>query len=254
MNQNPNHPNNPETDWIFGRRAVLTAIENGIAIERIFIAKDTQGETLHDIRTLSNQHSIRLDEVPKAAIDRYSRGIIHQGVAARIAQVKPILFDSWIQTVDKHQPYTLLYLDGITDTGNFGAIVRTASFFSAIVLFGEQHPPLSSATVRASSGTLLHTTLVQCPHPKQILQPLRDRGFWIYATSEHSEQSLFDVELPNRIVWVIGSEGEGVSDYYKKNADQSVSIPSAGHFHSLNASVAVGIFLFATQSTRVIHE
>lgn len=244
---------NPDNDWLFGKHSILEAMDAGLFIERIYISKDSKAPHLQHIRDRAKQLNIQVDMVPKSAIDRYAGGIVHQNVAARIGKITPLPLQDWFQQIKESKMVSALLLDGITDTGNFGAICRTANFFSAAVLISSKHPPLSSATVRASSGTLLHTTIVQCPSPKELLPLLRDQQFWIYATSEHSTVSIYEVEIPDRIVWIIGSEDKGVSQYYLKNSDQIVSVPSVTKHKSLNASVAAGIFLFATTATHQFH-
>ncbi|MCX7835646.1 MAG: 23S rRNA (guanosine(2251)-2'-O)-methyltransferase RlmB [bacterium] len=249
----PAIPPNP-SDWLFGRHSILEAMEAGIHLERIYISQEATGNQIQILRKRAKELKIPIDLVPKAAIDRYAGNQTHQGVAARISSIVPLDFYDWLRSVKNEMYVTAVLLDGISDTGNFGAICRTATFFSAAVLISQRHPPLSSSTIKASSGTLFHTTLVKYISQKELVQQLRDHQFWIYSTSEHSTISIYDVEIPNRIVWIIGSEEKGVSPFFQKHSDQLVSIVASGKQKSLNASVATGIFLFATSASRYLSQ
>ncbi|MDO4223918.1 MAG: RNA methyltransferase, partial [Acinetobacter sp.] len=65
----------------------------------------------------------------------------------------------------------------------------------------------------------------------------------IFATSLHQAQSIYQQDLRTPHVWILGNEGQGVSDFALQHA-QSVTIPQPGGQESLNVAVAGSICLF----------
>ena len=113
------------SDYIYGIRAVLEAIEAGKEIDKIFIAKDLQGELAGELIAAARAARVVMQRVPVERINRITRKN-HQGVLAmmsaityhRLDHLVPELYEAGIL------PFIVL-LDGITDVRNFGAIART---------------------------------------------------------------------------------------------------------------------------------
>ncbi len=239
------------TGWVFGRHAILEALAAGRPVERIYLSDEAQGISVAELR--KSAHGIcDVDVVPRAALDRYAKGIHHQGVAARIAMVAPVPFTKWLAGVNKAEPMCVLLCDGIVDPGNLGAIIRSAVVLGAgAVLLGGKRAPLSPVVAKASAGCIFHIPIVVCDSETVAITDLKNAGFWVYATAEEATASLLDVALHERLVWVIGSEERGVSSSVRKVVDEIVAIPNAGKMPSLNASVAAAVVLFATMSARL---
>jgi len=147
----------------------------------------------------------------------------------------------------------LLYLDGVQNPHNLGAILRTAAHFGAAAVLGAggDLPPLSPAAVRVAEGAAEHVPVCDLADPREDLKLLKTLGFRIVATSSHRGSPVSPKSLGGTIVLVLGSEGEGVSKPIEALADQSVQIPGTGAVESLNVSVACGILLAETWRSRV---
>ena len=107
-------------DYIYGLRAVMEAIEAGKEIDKIFIAKDLQGDLASELIALARANRVVMQRVPVERINRITRKN-HQGVLAmmsavtyhRLDHLVPELYEAGIL------PFIVL-LDGITDVRNFG--------------------------------------------------------------------------------------------------------------------------------------
>ena len=134
--------------------------------------------------------------------------------------------------------------DGISDTGNLGAIVRSAECAGAHgVIIPKRHSAgLTAAAAKAASGALEYIPIVRVPNISAALRGLKERGIWVFGAAAEGASSLYDADLrgPSAIA---GSEGEGISRVVRENCDFIVSIPMLGQLSSLNASVAAGVFL-----------
>jgi len=139
----------------------------------------------------------------------------------------------------------LLYLDGVQNPHNLGAILRTAAHFGAAAVLGAggDLPPLSPAAVRVAEGAAEHVPVCDLADPRADLMRLKTLGFRIVATSSHRGSPVSAKSLGGTIVLVLGSEGEGVSKSIAALADESVQIPGTGAVESLNVSVACGVLL-----------
>ena len=139
----------------------------------------------------------------------------------------------------------LLYLDGIQNPHNLGAILRTAAHFGTAAVLGAHGdlPPLSPAAVRVAEGAAEHVPVCDLADPRADLLRLKELGFRVVATSSHRGSPLSPKSLGGKIVLVLGIDGEGVSKPIAALADEAVQIPGTGAVESLNVSVACGILL-----------
>ena len=146
----------------------------------------------------------------------------------------------------------LVYLDGVQNPHNLGAILRTAAHFGTAAVLGARGdlPPLSPAAVRVAEGAAEHVPVCDLSDPRADLARLKASGYRVVATSSHRGTLASPERLRGKIVLVLGSEGEGVSKPIAALADESVQIPGTGAVESLNVSVACGILLAETWQSR----
>lgn len=135
-------------------------------------------------------------------------------------------------------------LDGITDVGNFGAILRCCDRFAvdAVIIPPRRRAKISESDLnRSSTGAALTTTIVQS-NLAQAVRYFKDNQVWIYATT-FAGQDLYRCQLNWPMALLFGSEDRGVSPLLCQLADQQLSINYPGS-SSLNVAVASGIFLY----------
>ena len=139
----------------------------------------------------------------------------------------------------------ILFLDNITDTGNLGAIIRSADQFRVKLVVIPRHKAAgeTEAVIRTSSGASAYVTIVEVANLVQAIKECRKYGFWIYG-ADLSGELLPDIVFSDKSGLVLGSEGSGLSRLVKENCDYLVSIPAAGHVDSFNVSVAGGILMY----------
>ena len=144
----------------------------------------------------------------------------------------------------------IVILDGIEDTHNLGAILRSCDVFdvTGVLISKHNQVPLNATVAKSSAGAINYVPVCQIGSINQTLQILKDNGFWIVSTdgSATIDYSKLTYDFP--VALVIGSEGKGVSQLVIKNSDYVVKIPQYGHVNTLNASVAAGILLSRIRS------
>lgn len=138
----------------------------------------------------------------------------------------------------------LVYLDGIRDPGNLGAIFRIAAAFDldGIVLSEDCCEVFSPKVVRASLGSVFWIAHQVAGYDWLQAQPADIVGLVMDSPVRITEYKRKDVSKP--LIVVVGSEGAGIRSEVAKVITQRLSIPISQKMESLNASVAAGIALF----------
>ncbi|MFT4021316.1 MAG: RNA methyltransferase [Acinetobacter sp.] len=135
-----------------------------------------------------------------------------------------------------------LILDNIQDPGNVGTLLRSAAAANVkqILCTKGVASLWSPRVLRAGMGA--HFAL-QCFENVNLEQVLTQFNIPVYATSSHRSESLYSQDLTQPCVWILGNEGQGVSEYALEYA-QSITIPQPGGQESLNVAIAGSICLF----------
>lgn len=239
-------PSEEERFQLEGRNAVLEALKNERSIDKILIKKgETQG-TLKVIVAKAREKQIVIQEVDKAKLDEIAFSENHQGIIALCSAIEYAEVDDILDRAKElgEEPLILI-LDGITDTHNMGAIIRTAEVLGVHgVIIPKRRTALVSGIVsKVSAGAIEYIPIAKVPNIPRVIDYLKSENIWTLCTTMEGESS-FDISLKGAMAIVIGSEGEGVSRLVKEKCDLSVSIPMFGKIESYNASVAAGIVMY----------
>jgi TrmH family RNA methyltransferase len=144
----------------------------------------------------------------------------------------------------------VVILDRIQDAGNVGSILRTAAaagFTQVIALSGCAHL-WSTKVLRAGMGAHRLLDLYEGWSIQQVLSAVTAP---LLAATADAEQDLYSLkkELLHPVAWVMGSEGQGISEDLMAQA-RGVSIPIDPRVESLNVSTAAAVCLFETMRVR----
>ena len=137
-----------------------------------------------------------------------------------------------------------VYLDGVQDPGNVGAVIRTAAAAGVgHVLAGVGTASLWSPKVlRAGMGAHFRIGLHERVTPEELPGVLD--GIWVAAVA-HDAPSLWDENIPARAVgWIFGAEGGGPSPRALAVSRGRVRIPTSASVESLNVAAAAAVCLF----------
>lgn len=167
-----------------------------------------------------------------------SKGGNHQGILVETTPFKESSFEEL-----KEESF-LLILDGLTDVGNIGAIVRSAYSLGVdgILVTGVKQLNFS-AIARASSGALFDMPIHISSNILDQLNELKQKNFKIYGASMEGEDIKNIEEFENKRVLILGGEDKGISKKVRSKLDTTISIKMKKEFNSLNVSVAGGILI-----------
>ncbi|WP_296247069.1 TrmH family RNA methyltransferase [uncultured Stenotrophomonas sp.] len=175
----------------------------------------------------------------------------HEGLVADVQKQEPLPLATWLASLQAG-PALALWLDGVGNPHNFGAILRSAAHFGvkAILLPADSTLALSGAAARVAEGGAESVPVVRLPALPQAVAQLRDAGFGLAATLVADGDNVFTTELPDRMVYVMGAEGEGMDRDFAQSCDLRLSIPGSGAVESLNVASATAVFLASWNSRK----
>ncbi len=168
----------------------------------------------------------------------------HEGVVADVVRAEPLPLATWLAALPEG-PVLALWLDGVGNPHNFGAILRSAAHFgvAGLLLPAESTLALSGAAARVAEGGAEAVPLVRLPALPQAMAQLHDAGFGLAATLVEDGDDLFTAPLPARTVYVMGAESAGMDRDFAQGCDLRLSIPGSGAVESLNVAAATAVFL-----------
>ncbi|HEY5745713.1 MAG TPA: 23S rRNA (guanosine(2251)-2'-O)-methyltransferase RlmB [Chryseolinea sp.] len=235
-----------KTDMIYGTRAVIEAILAGKDIDKVMIQSGLANDLVKELIAVARNNNVPILFVPPEKLKRLSTKN-HQGVICILSAVSYSSADDLIYKAyqEGREPFFLI-LDRITDVRNFGAIVRTAECagMTGIIIGEKGSAPITSDAMKTSAGALNHLPICREKDMKKTIQLLRDNGIRIVACTEKTEKSLYSLTLTGPIALILGSEEDGISDAFLKEADDLARIPLKGKIGSLNVSVAAGVAIY----------
>ena len=233
------------SEIIFGKRSVFEALENDIQIDKVFMDKNS----LHmdNIKRVIIEKKIKISFVPIEKLNNLTRKN-HQGIVATISPVKTFNLRDLEDAIDNKQS-NFLILDNITDTKNFGAIVRSSECLgvNGIIISKTGSSPINGDTIKSSSGAIFNLPIYKLDHIKDAIFLFKEKNIEIIGADEKSENSLFNFKFNKKTAIIMGSEGKGISRSILQLCDKTIKIPMKGKIKSLNVSVACGIILAEIQ-------
>jgi 23S rRNA (guanosine2251-2'-O)-methyltransferase len=235
-----------ESQLVYGIRPVIEAIQSGKEVDRIFITRNSKGESMTELKNLLTERNIPWQEVPIEKIHRITRNN-HQDVVCFISPVAYSSITNIIPAIfEKGETPLILILDRITDVRNFGAIARTAECAGvhAIVIPFRGAAQVTADAIKTSAGALSRIPVCRENNLRETLLFLRQSGLLLVAATEKGKQFYYDTDLTSPLAIIMGSEEDGVSDEIIRTVDDLVKIPLLGSITSLNVSVASGVLLF----------
>jgi len=247
------------TEYIFGIRAIIEAINSGKELEKVYLQKDLKGALMNELNGVVRKNKIASSYVPIEKLNKLSKYQNHQGAVAKISA---IIFHDLEALIAKNQKesqenenFTPLYLllDQISDVRNFGAIIRTAecSDVTGIIIPNHGNAPLNADAIKTSAGAAFNIPICKVEHIKDALFILQAEGIEVVSITEKTNDLIYDVNLKKSIALIMGSEHRGISNSVLKMSDYKAKLPMFGTIESLNVSVACGVALYEVVRQRL---
>jgi 23S rRNA (guanosine2251-2'-O)-methyltransferase len=238
--------------WMCGKHSVVAALNNpNRKFYELLITQSCKEELSGVMQFTSKELGCNVHIVDSKQIEKLSGlgSATHQGIALMVAPLEPIsLKDVMAKTAAKKQS-VIIAMDNITDPQNFGAIIRSACAFNAdaIVTTKNNSASESAALSKASVGTIEKLGICVEANLSNAFKALQKSGYWVIGLDGSAKDDIKLIKKYDKVVIVLGSEGEGMRSLVKENCDLLVKIPIA-NTDSLNVSNAAAIALYEANS------
>jgi 23S rRNA (guanosine2251-2'-O)-methyltransferase len=231
---------------VFGRRAVMEALSTDLVdVRRVMVAQTERGRFRDELLAGCAAREIELEEGTPQEVSRITGEPRHdQGVVARIELRSVNDAEAYAQSVPRAS--RLLALDNVTNPQNVGMIVRSvvAAGMGGMLWPLAGTPWVSGLIIKASASTVYRCPILTTPTLADGLVTMRRAGFALIGLTAGAKDSLFDHKPPQRAVYVVGGETEGISTSVEALLDGRLAIPMKGGVESLNAAVAASLVCF----------
>jgi len=229
-----------------GRQAVRELlIAERRTVHDVWVAAELEGDPgVADIVEIAAARRIPVSYVGRGKLDREARTDAPQGVLAHAGQLPEADLADLVRPADGSPPF-LVALDGVTDPGNLGAIIRNCdgAGVTGILLPRHRAAHVTPTVTKASAGAVEYARIALVPGLPTAIGQLREHRVWVVGLDDAADRSIHDLAdlAVDPICLVLGAEGAGLSRLVRSRCDVLASIPMRGGVSSLNVSAAAAV-------------
>lgn len=207
-------------------------------VSESFLEKEENRKVLADI-----SYEVMSDKVFATVSDTQTP----QGVLCVVRQKEYALEEM----LKKEHPH-LMILENLQDPGNLGTIFRTAegAGVDGIIMSSDTVDIYNPKTVRSTMGALYRMPFAYEKDLDEVLRKVKEKGIAVYAAHLKGKQEYYREDYTKGCAFLIGNEGNGLSDHLSEQADTYIRIPMEGQVESLNAAVAAAILMYEVKRQR----
>ena len=239
--------------WLYGRHPVAAALANPERRWRrlaVLAGQEAEAQQLlaSAVAERSGGEGAALEVLERQALSALlPPGAVHQGLALDAEPLLEPRLDDLLRDIEAAQGRSVVVvLDQVADPQNVGAVLRSAAAFGAraVVVAAHGAPPPTGALAKAASGALDRLPLIRAVNLARALDQLKEAGFWVCGLDETAEGPLSALDLGERAVLVLGSEGAGIRRLVRERCDWLARLPTAPVQPTLNVSNAAAVSLY----------
>ena len=213
-------------------------------LEECFVTEGyTEGGRITDIFGYNVTPTVVSEAVFKKMSDTQSP----QGILC-VCRKKTVTLED-ILSSKKDGSLKILILERIQDPGNLGTMIRTAegAGFDAVIADEGTADVYNPKVTRSTMGSLFRMPVIYMPDLPAAVDLLKDNRIGIFAAHLSGETDYREAGYGDRVAFLVGNEGSGLSDEISDKADKLVKIPMHGRLESLNAAVAAALLMYSVE-------
>ena len=242
-------------EQVEGRQAVRELmLAQRRKVHEVWISSELQdSEDVDDIVAIAAANRVPVAYVARKKLEATARSEAPQGVLAMAAPLPEADLAQYLRRRPGKPPF-LVAVDGVTDPGNLGAIVRSCDGAGVDLVILPRHRAVhvTPTVAKASAGAIEHVPIAVVSGLPNTMERLREAGIWLVGLDDAADRSLFDLgDLgAEGICLILGAEGAGISRLVRERCDMIVSIPMRGRLSSLNVSAAAALATYEISRQR----
>jgi len=212
--------------------------------EVVLAAGMDEADILEDIVELAAAARVPVRTVARTKFDSLARTDAPQGVLARAAALAEVDLDVLARRSRNGPAPFLVAVDGVTDPGNLGALIRSAegNGVTGIVLPRHRAVHVTPAVTKAAAGAVEHVAIAVVGGLPTAIRRLQDLGVWVVGLDAGGPQPIERLTLAEEpVALVLGAEGRGLSRLVRSRCDVLASLTLRGRLSSLNVAAAGAI-------------
>ncbi len=223
-------------------------------VHEIWISAELEGDPgVGDIVTIANAQRVPLVYIAKSRLEKEARSEAPQGVLAHAAELPEADLGTLLRG-DGSTPPFLVAVDGVTDPGNLGAIVRSCdgAGVTGVLLPRHRAVHVTPTVAKSAAGAVEFVPITLVPGLPAVLKQMKDHGIWVVGLDDGADRTIFEIDelATEPICLVLGAEGAGLARLTRERCDAIVSIPMLGGVSSLNVSAAAALSLYQVTRAR----
>jgi 23S rRNA (guanosine2251-2'-O)-methyltransferase len=233
-------------EQVEGRQAVRELLIAGKRrVREIWVAADMDdNEIVNDIIEIARSVRAPVTEVNRKRLEATARSEAPQGIIAFAAPLPEAELGDLLRRKPGKVPF-LVAVDGVTDPGNLGALLRCCdgAGVDGVVLPRHRAVHVTPTVAKAAAGAVEHMPMALVGGLPAALTRIKEAGIWVVGLDDSADRELFDIGdlAVEGVCLVLGAEGPGLSRLVRERCDMIVGIPMRGRLSSLNVSAAAAL-------------
>lgn len=228
-----------------GARELTLALSAGYEVDSIFICPELFAKTdyPHVLDNVSEHYKYEVSE------QVFEKVAYREGSDGLIALMK-LKSHTLAELKVKKNPF-IIVLEAVEKPGNLGAILRTADAAQAdaVIICDPLTDVYNPNAIRSSVGCIFTVPVAVCTSSEALIW-LKQKGIISYAAELKASEWYQDVDYTTPSAIVMGTEADGLTEFWLNNADKRIKIPMRGKIDSLNVSVSTAVITFEAMRQR----
>jgi 23S rRNA (guanosine2251-2'-O)-methyltransferase len=243
-------------EQVEGRQAVREMLIAGKRrVREIWVAADLdENETVQDIIDIAAHERVPVQYVARKRLEAAARTEAPQGIIGYANGIPEAELATLIKRLPGRPAPFLVAVDGVTDPGNLGALLRCCdgAGVQGVVLPRHRAVHVTPTVAKTAAGAVEHVPMAMVGGLPSALATMKDAGIWVVGLDDSADRDLFDIGnlATDGICLVMGAEGAGLSRLVRERCDLIVSIPMLGRLSSLNVSAAAALATYEVARAR----
>lgn len=236
-------------EQVEGRQAVRELLIAGKRkVRELWVSGElVETEIIGDIVEIARSMRVQVTEVARKRLEAQARSEAPQGILAFADPLEEVELGTLLKRRGNQAPF-LVAVDGVTDPGNLGALLRCCdgAGVHGVVLPRHRAVHITPTAAKSAAGAVEHVPMSLVGGLPAALGRMKEAGIWVVGLDDEADRSLFDLGdlAAEGICLVLGAEGNGLSRLARERCDLIVSIPMRGRLSSLNVSAAASLAVY----------